>query len=156
MKPVAIAWLAVTLVAACAEPRSTSVMPRSTQTQRPGQVMPGLDPKSEIAQLDQVLEAERVKMGLPEPANVGRSCPDCPLAPAEPFSNPPSSQDPVCRPASNDACRDSCTLSDSICGNAQRICTLAQQLPGDAWAAEKCTSGKAVCEAAHDKCCHCQ
>jgi hypothetical protein len=149
-----IACLAAAFLVACSaggQMKATSPAPARTQT------MPAGDPRREIEELDQQLQAERTKMGLSEGAAPMTTCPDCVVAPVEPFgANLPTSKDPVCRPASNDTCRDSCTLSDSICGNAERICVLAQQLQPDKWSADKCTSGKSTCEAAHAKCCSCQ
>jgi hypothetical protein len=85
------------------------------------------------------------------------TCPDCPIALAEPFAVTPNSKtEATCRPAPKDTCTQSCTLSDSICVNANKICRIAEQLQGDKWATDKCTSGKTTCEAAHMSCCHCQ
>ncbi len=52
-------------------------------------------------------------------------------------------------------CADVCTLADSICASASRICELADQLAGDAWAAERCDDGKVSCARAHLRCCGC-
>lgn len=52
-------------------------------------------------------------------------------------------------------CGDVCTIADSICDNARRICELADELPGDAWAAERCDNGKVSCARAHLRCCGC-
>jgi hypothetical protein len=40
-------------------------------------------------------------------------------------------------------------------GAALVICELARQLAGDDWAAHKCESARAACQAAHDSCCAC-
>ena len=63
----------------------------------------------------------------------------------------------VCTPPAHpsDTCGDACKLGDAICDDAGRICALADQLPGDAWAAGKCASGKASCERARQRCCDC-
>lgn len=53
-------------------------------------------------------------------------------------------------------CRDSCTLSTSICSNAERICRLAEQLAGDDWAASKCADAATVCRQATADCCNCR
>jgi hypothetical protein len=47
-----------------------------------------------------------------------------------------------CRPAETLSCTSSCTLSDSICDNAEKICELAQQLPGDAGADHASREGR--------------
>ncbi|HTJ41108.1 MAG TPA: hypothetical protein VL463_03405 [Kofleriaceae bacterium] len=59
-------------------------------------------------------------------------------------------------PAPSETCTDACKLGDSICHDAGRICELADELPGDAWAADKCASGKAACERAQQRCCDCR
>ena len=51
-------------------------------------------------------------------------------------------------PPVGDGCTDVCTVGDAICKNARQICELADQLAGDAWAAQRCASGKASCERA--------
>jgi hypothetical protein len=51
-------------------------------------------------------------------------------------------------------CHDVCNLADAICDNAERICILAEEL-GTSWAAEKCTSAKASCREAQQRCCNC-
>ncbi|HEX7837935.1 MAG TPA: hypothetical protein VF469_10760, partial [Kofleriaceae bacterium] len=78
----------------------------------------------------------------------------CASAMAEPFATP-TTADPACHPQASARCKDACTLSDSICNNQQRICDLAKQLAGDDWAAGKCTSARASCQAAHASCCSC-
>ena len=64
----------------------------------------------------------------------------------------------VCTPPAHpsDTCGDACKLGDAICDDAGRICSLADQLPGDAWAAGKCAGGKASCERARQRCCDCK
>jgi hypothetical protein len=62
----------------------------------------------------------------------------------------------VCEPEPVSAtCNDVCDLADAICDNAERICDLASELPGDSWAADKCTSSKASCKEAKQRCCTC-
>ncbi|HEX4417697.1 MAG TPA: hypothetical protein VH165_07350, partial [Kofleriaceae bacterium] len=82
------------------------------------------------------------------------SGPACAQAMSEPFAVP-SAGDAACHPASTGKCTDACTLSTSICGNQDKICALARQLAGDDWAANKCTTARASCQAAHDHCCSC-
>lgn len=54
-------------------------------------------------------------------------------------------------------CGDVCTLSDDICDNAERICTLADELgKDDQFAQEKCTSAKASCRESQQRCCDCK
>lgn len=52
-------------------------------------------------------------------------------------------------------CIDTCKIEDSICKNADKICRLAGELGNDAWAIEKCDSGKASCDDATKKCADC-
>ena len=52
-------------------------------------------------------------------------------------------------------CGDVCSLGDAICDNAERICTLADELGNDHLAQEKCTSAKASCREAKQRCCSC-
>jgi len=68
----------------------------------------------------------------------------------------PYTQDPTCRPAQTETCKTSCTLSDSICGNADSICRIAVDLPADTWAQNKCAKANKTCEASRKKCCGCQ
>ena len=54
------------------------------------------------------------------------------------------------------ACGDVCNLADAICDNAERICILADELGrDDQLAQEKCTSSKASCREAKQRCCTC-
>ena len=53
-------------------------------------------------------------------------------------------------------CGDVCTLGDDICDNAERICTLADELgKDDQFAQEKCSSAKASCREGRQRCCDC-
>jgi hypothetical protein len=53
-------------------------------------------------------------------------------------------------------CGDVCNLADAICDNAERICTLADELgPDDHLAQDKCASAKASCREAKQRCCAC-
>jgi len=113
---------------------------------------PGGDPRAQIDELSKQIDAERAKLALPE-AGVASCAPQCAAtAMAVPMS---VQSDAQCHPGQSDTCRQTCTLSDSICDNSQKICQLAQSLPGDTWAAGKCDAGRATCESAHAKCCSC-
>jgi len=63
----------------------------------------------------------------------------------------PSDEDPP----KTDECTDVCTLKDDICDNAASICRIANDLGDDEWARSKCTSAKASCKEATEKCCGC-
>ena len=52
-------------------------------------------------------------------------------------------------------CIATCTIETSICKNAQSICRLADNIPDNQWAAEKCSSGKASCKEATQQCADC-
>jgi len=150
------------LVLACGAARNAQAPTARATTPEPGAAadaagastapMPG-DPHGEIEALDARIAAERDRMGLPAPQ----------VAAVVPGTEPPTMMavpsvagDAACHPAPSTTCQDSCTLADSICANAGRICELASELPGDDWAAQKCVSGKATCDAAHARCCGCQ
>jgi len=55
----------------------------------------------------------------------------------------------------SDTCDDVCGLADAICDNADSICSLADEIPDDSWARDKCTSAKASCREAKERCCSC-
>ena len=53
-------------------------------------------------------------------------------------------------------CSDICSIADAICDNAEAICGLADELgKNDSFAQEKCTSAKASCREAKQRCCGC-
>ncbi len=130
----------------------------------PSQPMPGVQPgpgqrpeHQQIAALDKEIDDELARIGLP--ATPPPACAQTRCAASSPLSVtvPPFATDPACRPPASDACKTSCTLSDSICANAERICELAKQLGGaDAYANDRCARGKTSCETAHAHCCSCQ
>jgi hypothetical protein len=51
-------------------------------------------------------------------------------------------------------CDDICSLAENICDNAESICRIAAEL-NTAWALDKCTSAKASCREAKQRCCGC-
>ncbi len=113
------------------------------------------DSRAEIDKLDQDITAKMAKLSEPRPA--------APLQ-GEPASDPVrmatqanAPDDPnMCKPAKTATCTESCELKTSICDNAARICTIANNLGGaDSYANEKCSSGSASCEAAKKRCCSC-
>jgi hypothetical protein len=85
-----------------------------------------------------------------QPACLGASCE---ALPAAALTLP--TKDDACHPGPSDTCKQSCTLGDSICDDAQHVCDLADSLPGDEWAQGKCGDAKQSCHAAHDRCCTC-
>jgi hypothetical protein len=53
-------------------------------------------------------------------------------------------------------CDEICSLADAICDNAEAICGIADELgKDDQMAQEKCTSAKASCREAKQRCCNC-
>lgn len=148
---VLLAALCCTLVAACAAggARKTAAPPEAA-TSGAASPMPG-SPHDEITQLEDKIAIDRAALQLAEPMEA-----DWQGTPAQPMGAQPALQDPKCRPAQTDTCKTSCTLSDSICGNANRICELAKSLPGDNWAMGKCAKANTTCEASRTKCCGCQ
>lgn len=100
--------------------------------------------RAEITALDEALTADRDRLGLDAPTVDDLGAAAAMTAAAN-----------TCAPDGSQACSDVCTLATSICDNATRICDLAAQLPGDAWASERCTTGKATCAKAAARCCDC-
>lgn len=140
---------------ACSAARPPSAAPPAAQDmgQRP-EAAPAGDPRDEIAALDREITAQLSRAQVVPPVAAACSGAACATAMAEPFATP-STTEPACHPQASARCGDVCTLSGSICRNQQRICELAKQLVGDDWAAGKCTSARASCQAAHDSCCSC-
>jgi hypothetical protein len=117
----------------------------------------GMAPLDEIRQLDQEIEAALTGVGLrpagPPPCAANQSCGQ--VAPI-PMGLAPAVEDPTCKAGASETCKDSCTLSDSICKNADRICVLATELGGSvAYANETCEKGNASCKASRERCCGC-
>lgn len=134
----AAAWIAtLALVVAC----GAAVHPTAAQKPQAPTMMQDrpADLRAQITQLDQDITSRRDAAGLPpiaEAMSTGTTC-----TPPQPVPG---------------GCTDVCTLGDSICDDASKICELAEQLPGDAWAAEKCANGKRACGDARQRCCECR
>jgi hypothetical protein len=154
VKRVASVALCVALAACAVGPPSRAVSPQAAAEPEAGtpgaQAMPG-DPRAEIEALWERVEAERGQLGL-----TAVPAPEGAAPQATPMTTVPRSSDPSCQPAKTERCTSSCTLSDSICTNAQRICELAAQLPADDWARGKCAQATRTCESAHASCCGCR
>lgn len=135
-------WL-LCLLCGCASASKT--MPAAAPVAQHG----GGDPHAEIERLSAQIDQQRQQMALPMAATPGQ-------APVQPMSVPLSAHaDAQCHPAPTQTCTDSCTISDSICDNAKKICDIATELPGDAWASNKCVEGNETCAAAKKRCCDC-
>jgi hypothetical protein len=119
-------------------------------TTRNESVLPG-SKQDQIKQLEEAIDVDRLKLALAEPSES-----DYATSPAEPMGTKPLAQDdPKCRPAKNETCSTSCTLSDSICTNADKICKLAIEINDD-WARGRCAKANKTCEGSRTKCCGCQ
>lgn len=57
--------------------------------------------------------------------------------------------------ATEGTCGEVCTLATHICENAEDICRIAADLRSNTWANEKCSTAKAACKEAKEKCCGC-
>lgn len=142
------------LLVSCGGSKTASKSPASAPaegaTTGAGSPMPE-DPHKEIKLLEVWIGAASLKLELDKPNEAAISA-----APTVPLGALPSTQDTKCHPAQNDTCKTSCTLSDSICLNADKICNIAKTLPGDNWALNKCAKANATCESSKTKCCGCQ
>lgn len=150
MKPLIAAGLCMVVVAACA---SSKMAARSAPQQAPtmaGGSSDNASPKQQLDDLYAQVEQERQSMQLAEPQIESGSA-ATPMT-AEPT---PRSTDKTCKPAPSETCTSSCKLSDSICGNTDKICKLAGELAGDQDAADKCTKATKTCKTSHEKCCGC-
>ena len=159
MKGIALGAAAAALVACAAAGSKQMVQaPPTAGAADAGAVMPsGSAEHTEIAQLDQAITDELTKRGLAVPADAtcGARCDMAAIAmDSKPVTSDPRMQS--CKPGASDTCQDSCTLSDSICKNADRICTIAHQLGDrDAYANDKCVRGSQSCQASKQRCCSC-
>lgn len=100
--------------------------------------------RAKIAELDAAIERDLGTAQLERPDAA---------AAASMAATPMADVRTTCEHVPNDRCEDVCKLSGSICDNAESICDLAAQLPGDAWAEERCGSAKASCKRATERCC---
>ena len=117
----------------------------------------GVGPREEIQALDRDIEAALTGMGVkPTPPATCAANQSCGQVAPIPMGLPPAIEDPTCKAGTSDTCKDSCSLSDSICKNADRICVLAKELGGsDAYANETCERGNTSCKASRERCCGC-
>jgi len=112
------------------------------------------DPHAQIEALDRQIADALARGGIVAPAVETCSGAGCGQAMSTPFAVARVGE-AACRPAASDRCTSACTLSTSICDNQDKLCALAQQLAGDDWAANKCASARASCQAARERCCQC-
>ncbi len=113
---------------------------------------------AEIDRLWNEIESWRADGGIAEPMSAGVDAgADSDTQPQpRPMPAPARERCPDEADAAPQACTDVCRLTDSICGNAESICRIAGDLPGDKWAAGKCESAKATCSNATERCCKCR
>ncbi|MBL0212556.1 MAG: hypothetical protein IPQ07_01585 [Myxococcales bacterium] len=147
------------LIACASAPatKATSGLPSSAPSADPLASSPE---RQEIAKLDAEIDAELARRNqppAPTPPCAGMGCVGAAATAVEMGVGPRVEGDPkVCKPAPSDTCKDSCTLSNSICTNAGRICELAKKLgDNDAWANEKCAKGTDSCKQSEQRCCSC-
>jgi hypothetical protein len=138
------------IVACAAAPQKSAAPATAAPEPTTGAMMPD-DPRKQIQDMYDKITSDRTVLSLAEPDDEMVQG-----APAQPMGALPSTNDPKCRPAPTDTCKTSCTLSDSICSNADKICRLAQDMAGDGWAQNKCAKANKTCEASRTKCCGCQ
>lgn len=96
-----------------------------------------------IETLDAEIQARAATLGLP------------PQVPSSDGGAEPMTPAPTCAPSPRPVCQDVCSLADAICDAADEICRLATGLPGDTWAAGRCSAGHASCAQARERCCGC-
>jgi hypothetical protein len=140
---VVVAALIAALAIACGAAMKQSTPAPQAMSARPG------DLHAQIDELDRDITSRMGSASVPAPtaAEVEAVRPVTMDAAAGVCAPPPT-------PSAS--CDDVCRLGDAICDDARRICDLAEQLPGDAWAAGKCDGGKASCARAKQRCCDCR
>jgi hypothetical protein len=141
------------IVIACSASHKEATMAPAVPPQQRSQEFPRPNgPEADqIEQLSHEIDTQREQMNLPEPAHTN-SCANCARNPTEAMA---AGQPSECHRSESDTCKQTCTLSDAICGNAKKICDLANQLAGDQWATKKCSDGIDTCNAAKQRCCTC-
>lgn len=140
-------WLAIGLGAALAAIVACGGSTPRSQTV-PGVARGGGGSRQRIDELAARIDADLARMNVPPPM--------LPLASDPRPTSVTPSNDPTCKRGATASCSDSCTLADSICDNARRICEIAVELGDDAYANTKCDGGRASCEAARGRCCGCE
>jgi len=151
----------VALVVACGASQKSA--PLATNESASG-VPPMPSPSAQRAQIDALdaeITASFASLGVERPAPAALPALGCsPGVDCTPQTmatgvDPPRA-DATCKPGTSETCDTSCTLADSVCSNAAKICTIAGELGGsDAYANEKCDAGKSACERASERCCTC-
>ena len=139
------------LVISCGGGGRAALKAPAPTSDAPGAAVMPASGRDQIEELDAQITAAVTELKLddarPEAIQSGQ---------ATPMGAVTAAGDPACRPAKTETCSTSCTLSDSVCSNADKICTLAADMQGDTWAENKCKRANLMCQASHKKCCGCQ
>ncbi len=126
---------------------------RATETMQP---KPPGDVRSELQARDLAITADMEKLAEPRPSPPVAACVENCADQMSRAANAATQADPTCKPGAGEACATSCTLKESICKNAGKICSIAADLGGkDQFANETCNRGSASCESAQKRCCSC-
>jgi hypothetical protein len=146
-----VRWLALVLAMACGgqSPRTQSPPAPPPKPYDNEELLRALERRNEIGRLWLQIRGWRHDAGwdLDPPIalelefrskSVGEARRVCPDGHAEPPS-----------------CREICGLAQDICQNAELICSIAGELRNDDLAQRKCTSAKASCRDAEQRCCDC-
>ena len=133
---------------ACAVMIACGAAPQSSKTAAP--VMPQMNASDRQGQMqtlvDQLQHQKAQQASVPPSMAACEACDTMARV---------SGTDPTCQPAKTQRCEDVCKLGGSICDTKDKICELAGQMLGDAWAQGKCDDAKKDCETAHGNCCSC-
>jgi hypothetical protein len=106
---------------------------------------PPSSPRGEIEQLMRSIDRNSQTLGISSGAGTDAGT-----------TTSPRPANPCAAGKSASTCKDVCTLKDSICGNKDRICQIAEtQLSGDEWAQQQCTKAKGSCTRATNRCDSC-
>ena len=142
----------------CAAKSKSAAAPMATPSAAEPQAGGAATPESEIRLLDEQISDDMAKLALTRPTPQAPVCTgsECVQSMSAAAAAATAARPTTCQPAKTQTCTDTCSLTDSICKNAGRICKLATDLGGnDAYANDKCNSGTASCEAAKQRCCSC-
>ena len=112
--------------------------------------------RTELERLDALITADMDLLKEPRPAAPVGACVENCADQMGGAAAAATKADPTCKPAQTETCNQSCTLKESICTNAGKICSIASDLGGkDQFANETCNRGSASCDAAKKRCCSC-
>jgi hypothetical protein len=150
-RALASAAASLAIVACAANARQSSVTTGAAPAAAP-EARPHSPQDDEIARLAEELDQQRRELALPAPTATTYGSPNVAPVPSDAHATIPAAE---CHRGTSETCTQACTLSTKICDNAQKICDIAKELPGDAWAEQKCSEGNQTCAAAKTRCCEC-